>query len=335
MDPLKIYIYNEGLVRFASEPYQAGLKGSKFSHLTNYSINKKNENFVQNKNSEEQDVGNKWSLSALQAHLSKLGINMTLMWGKIYDAVIKSLISVESSLHTCGSRKTAAQGAGSRSNCFELFGYDIMLDSDLNPWILEVNLAPSLTADSPLDYHIKSNLVVDLFNLAGIRRPVAKKRTGANRQVKQKSNSVVNYGQQGSIQQNSTAYGGNAFNQQNDQPHLGHTGSQTNLLKNNPNGRNMKKGHGTVSQGFGTASGKNSGFEYGATQTTFKKSLVNQGVSGYEGVEIGVLERISKISAKHRSLLLETLSEFERNTRLNFTRVFPSPGCSYYDQFFA
>ena len=107
---------------------------------------------------------------------------MTLMWGKIYDAVIKSLISVESSLHTCGSRKTAAQGSGGRNNCFELFGYDIMLDSDLNPWILEVNLAPSLTADSPLDYHIKSNLVVDLFNIAGVRRP-AKKR-GANRQVK-------------------------------------------------------------------------------------------------------------------------------------------------------
>ena len=46
-----------------------------------------------------------------------------------------------------------------------------MLDADLNPWLLEVNLAPSLTADSPLDYTIKSNLVVDLFNLVGIRRP--------------------------------------------------------------------------------------------------------------------------------------------------------------------
>ena len=45
-DPLKIYIYNEGLVRFASEPYKPGQKGSKYSHLTNYSINKKNENFV-------------------------------------------------------------------------------------------------------------------------------------------------------------------------------------------------------------------------------------------------------------------------------------------------
>jgi hypothetical protein len=63
IDPLRIYIYNEGLVRFASEPYTAD--GSQFSHLTNYSINKNHENFVQNKNGQEQDVGNKWSLSAL------------------------------------------------------------------------------------------------------------------------------------------------------------------------------------------------------------------------------------------------------------------------------
>ena len=60
----------------------------------------------------------------------------------------------------------------------------------------------------------------------------------------------------------------------------------------------------------------------------------NQSVQCYDGVEVGILERISRISAKHRSLLLEILSEFERNTRMNFTRVFPAPGCSYYDQFF-
>ena len=59
-----------------------------------------------------------------------------------------------------------------------------MLDADLNPWLLEVNLAPSLSADSPLDYNIKSNLVVDLFNLVGVRRPFKKKQM--NRQAKQK-----------------------------------------------------------------------------------------------------------------------------------------------------
>jgi hypothetical protein len=47
VDPLKIYVFNEGLVRFASEPYnQDYINAGKFSHLTNYSINKKSENFV-------------------------------------------------------------------------------------------------------------------------------------------------------------------------------------------------------------------------------------------------------------------------------------------------
>jgi hypothetical protein len=59
-----------------------------------------------------------------------------------------------------------------------------------------------------------------------------------------------------------------------------------------------------------------------------------QPVQMYDGVEISVLNKISKISAKHRALLFETLWEFERNTRLNFTRIFPSPGSCYYDQFF-
>ena len=46
-DPLKIYVYNEGLVRFASEPYNIeSLKSNVYAHLTNYSINKKSENFV-------------------------------------------------------------------------------------------------------------------------------------------------------------------------------------------------------------------------------------------------------------------------------------------------
>jgi hypothetical protein len=44
------------------------------------------------------------------------------------------------------------------------------LDSDLKPWILEVNLSPSLGTDSPLDYHIKSTLLTDTFNLIGVRK---------------------------------------------------------------------------------------------------------------------------------------------------------------------
>jgi len=49
-------------------------------------------------------------------------------------------------------------------------GFDILVDSDLKPWLLEVNLSSSMACDSPLDMSIKSNLVVDTFNLIGVKR---------------------------------------------------------------------------------------------------------------------------------------------------------------------
>lgn len=52
-------------------------------------------------------------------------------------------------------------------------------------------------------------------------------------------------------------------------------------------------------------------------------------------MEQPILEKISKISAKHRSILFEFLSETERNVRLNFTRIYPGPDTDYYDKFFA
>lgn len=48
LHPLRIYIYEDGLVRFATELYQSPeVDQSKFAHLTNYSINKASAKFVQ------------------------------------------------------------------------------------------------------------------------------------------------------------------------------------------------------------------------------------------------------------------------------------------------
>lgn len=52
--------------------------------------------------------------------------------------------------------------------CFELLGFDIMLDQDLKPVLLEVNHAPSFATDSPLDYDIKKSLFVDMFKMLGL-----------------------------------------------------------------------------------------------------------------------------------------------------------------------
>ena len=114
------------------------------------------------------------------------------MWGKIYDAIIKSLITVEKSIFDSNKVSKAAPGEF-RSNFFELLGYDIMLDSDLNPWILEVNMAPSLNGVSPLDFQIKSNLIVDMLNLVGLRKlPNHRKRMADERTSCRLINSALN-----------------------------------------------------------------------------------------------------------------------------------------------
>lgn len=55
------------------------------------------------------------------------------------------------------------------SNCFELLGFDVLLDDQMKPWLLEVNLCPSLNVETPLDIEIKTKMLVDLFNLVGMQ----------------------------------------------------------------------------------------------------------------------------------------------------------------------
>jgi len=47
INPLRIYIYEDGLVRFATEKFTLNRDqmSNNFVHLTNYSVNKKNEKF--------------------------------------------------------------------------------------------------------------------------------------------------------------------------------------------------------------------------------------------------------------------------------------------------
>lgn len=49
-DPLRIYVFQEGLVRLATQPYATGkgTLGKRFVHLTNYSVNKKSSIYVKN-----------------------------------------------------------------------------------------------------------------------------------------------------------------------------------------------------------------------------------------------------------------------------------------------
>lgn len=43
-----------------------------------------------------------------------------------------------------------------------------MIDSNLKPWLIEVNMSPSMNSDSPIDIKIKGNMIADLLTMTGI-----------------------------------------------------------------------------------------------------------------------------------------------------------------------
>jgi hypothetical protein len=133
--------------------------------LTNYSINKSHIHFVQNRDAEEDNVGNKWSLHALRRALKSLGIDDNLLWSRITDVIIKTFLSIEPLVNA-----SQEMFVPHRTNCFELFGFDILIDNELRPWLLEVNMCPSLGTDSPLDLKVKAKVLADLLTMVGVRR---------------------------------------------------------------------------------------------------------------------------------------------------------------------
>ncbi|XP_063878437.1 tubulin polyglutamylase TTLL5-like isoform X4 [Scylla paramamosain] len=165
LDPLVVYLYEEGLVRLATVKYQHGKNlWNPCIHLTNYSVNKFHSNYVQNEDPEVDDQGNKWSLSAFLRHLKSQGIDTGSLMRSIEDVIIKSLLAASYQMNTATNMFVPHP-----RNCFELYGFDILIDSQLKPWVLEVNLSPSLNIDQPLDLKIKSAMLADLFSLVGVQ----------------------------------------------------------------------------------------------------------------------------------------------------------------------
>ena len=101
MNPLRAYIYHEGLARFATEEYNSPL-GSNLNdlcmHLTNYAINKDSDDFVFNEDPNKDDVGHKRSLRAIFDYIEKNRKNPTdksakQIWADIKDVIVKTLIT--------------------------------------------------------------------------------------------------------------------------------------------------------------------------------------------------------------------------------------------------
>jgi tubulin polyglutamylase TTLL6/13 len=174
INPLRCFIFKEGLARFATEEYKSPM-GSNLNnlcmHLTNYAINKEAEGFIQNEDENEADVGHKRSLSAIFEHIDK---NRTKESDKTSDEVWEDIKKVCVKTVMAGIHPMAHIYKSSKpqdienSLCHHILGVDIFLDENCKSWLIEVNQSPSFQADSPLDYQIKKNLIRDTFHMLNL-----------------------------------------------------------------------------------------------------------------------------------------------------------------------
>ena len=147
--PFRLYIYHEGLVRFSTERFDLSSLDNRFSHLTNTSINKTGPQYSAEK--ESIGTGCKWTLGKLRHYLHKHNIDDRLLWHRITSIIIITLLSQVQEIPS------------NSSNCFELFGFDILIDEKLKPWLLEVNFSPALGNDCNQDELVKKPLLNDIL----------------------------------------------------------------------------------------------------------------------------------------------------------------------------
>ncbi|XP_030626630.1 putative tubulin polyglutamylase TTLL2 [Chanos chanos] len=152
--PLQIYMHQEGLVRFATEKYNLTSLNNLYSHLTNTSINKFGPFYATEK--ERVGQGCKWTMSKFRCFLHSQGINEPFLWQRINSIVTLTLLTIAPSIPT-------------QVNCLELFGFDILIDANFKPWLLEVNCSPALSLDCPADIKVKKGLINDVIDLMNYR----------------------------------------------------------------------------------------------------------------------------------------------------------------------
>ena len=92
-----------------------------------------------------------------------MGLDFTETHNRIKDVIIKTILAAEQPIlqHMGGSKN--------KNSCFEIYGFDVIIDAKLKPWLLEVNVSPSLSSSSPYDKIVKTKLLSDSLYLIGFK----------------------------------------------------------------------------------------------------------------------------------------------------------------------
>nr|CCC95304.1 unnamed protein product [Trypanosoma congolense IL3000] len=165
-----IFMFNDGLVRQCTEIYERPTDvnvRNTCKHLTNYAVNKHNPEYVFNADSANCNVGNKRNFKFFNEWLVSNGKSVEQLWDRVAHVICKTILVAQPQItnvyNSCFPRHNSGY------TCFEVLGFDILIDSKMKPWLMEVNHTPSLATDTPLDYEVKHALVSEVWDILDIK----------------------------------------------------------------------------------------------------------------------------------------------------------------------
>jgi tubulin polyglutamylase TTLL1 len=145
--PLRAYQYVHGFARFCNARYtnDGSDLDNPFIHLTNVAIQKHNDEY-------NAKHGGKWHLRNLRLFVEQVhGLEASnRLFSAMDNLIVHSLRAVQGVMVN-------------DKHCFECYGYDILIDADLRPWLVEVNASPSLTTTTEADRVLKLSLLRDIY----------------------------------------------------------------------------------------------------------------------------------------------------------------------------
>ena len=137
-NPLTIWFFSDCYLRFCVEEYSLSDLDDSFAHLANNSISKTSDKFGDAQNGIGD--GYMWSSDQFKEHLTKI-TGDPKVWERQIQPMIKRIV--------VWSLQSAQDMVDQRKNSFELYGYDFMIDEQLNPWLIEINSSPDCSYSTP------------------------------------------------------------------------------------------------------------------------------------------------------------------------------------------
>ncbi|CAK0838895.1 unnamed protein product [Prorocentrum cordatum] len=154
--PLAVWFYNDCYLRFSFSDYDPSKIKNKYAHLTNNSISKKAKGF------DDRVDETMWHSDEFCEFLKTIGFSkdghpVEDPWAEVVQPAMKRVVMT--------TMQCAQDVVQPRTNSFELFGYDFMVDDDLGVWLIEVNSSPDLSYSTSTTEGLVKAMLEDMMRV--------------------------------------------------------------------------------------------------------------------------------------------------------------------------